>query len=580
MSKFKRKASVPDKRNGVVRELPTQLPEIPDELERRAPGMKKWREEAQRTHEDLVEALSWQPSGTGEAGTGSDGKDGKKGKDGAPGTTTIITTQVLSPPAIEILPLGLQRQVWVSTRTDGKAGLGTASDPFNGSTAARFDALMLAIPTYSEVVLLPGTYETRGYDLSDQVNSWKVKAGWHLHGCGIERTTLKMVRGNDAAGYYAVVYGSNTGDALDAVRYGYGDGVTFHPPWVIVSDLTIDCNGQAFSTHPTIHGCHLAGNHARISRVRACNLTGGDTSELFVLLVVGNEFYGGLPLNADIVIEDCVVERPYWIGDAGCVAINSHGGGATQERVINGIIRNNVVDGQFTDGFISYIPSTPVGYPSGKQWGNAVGFPQGINMVIDGNHFRNCGGGGPYQDTWDMSGSDCVIKNNRYYNVQSGPYFNFGPTNRYKRVIVEDNDFTLKSTLGLTPASDMAHGITFVNNEDVNDPTILFKELVIRRNHFRFVGESMDTGQLSRAIQIMSADVAIIEDNLIRLPNAAAGTPQNNIWTKYITRLQCRNNRNPEDNSIVLPYDVAAAKFLGDMEYEQHKTAALGLMGW
>ena len=37
--------------------------------------------------------------------------------------------------------------VWIALRTDGLKGSGTASDPYDGSTAARFDARMSELPT-------------------------------------------------------------------------------------------------------------------------------------------------------------------------------------------------------------------------------------------------------------------------------------------------------------------------------------------------------------------------------------------------------------------------------------------------
>ena len=59
--------------------------------------------------------------------------------------------------------------VWVAARTDGIAGSGTLSDPYNGSTPAVFDELMndfaaqVTETTGVRVNLGPGLFQTAGY---------------------------------------------------------------------------------------------------------------------------------------------------------------------------------------------------------------------------------------------------------------------------------------------------------------------------------------------------------------------------------------------------------------------------------
>src|SRR5688572_3417896 len=95
----------------------------------------------------------------------------------------------------ETTVMGLQRQVWLAMRTDGRNGSGTAADPFNVSTPAKFSSILLAIPEFSDIVLLPGTYEVYGwaYAAALQSRSFKLKPGWRFRGCGMGKTTLKLV---------------------------------------------------------------------------------------------------------------------------------------------------------------------------------------------------------------------------------------------------------------------------------------------------------------------------------------------------------------------------------------------------
>src|SRR6266404_7499820 len=50
--------------------------------------------------------------------------------------------------------------IWVAYRTDGVAGSGTQSDPFDGSTQAKFDGLMNAMPMLVSSLTYSGTTAT------------------------------------------------------------------------------------------------------------------------------------------------------------------------------------------------------------------------------------------------------------------------------------------------------------------------------------------------------------------------------------------------------------------------------------
>ena len=67
--------------------------------------------------------------------------------------------------------------IWLAVGTDGIKGTGTASDPFDGGTAAAFDARLKEIgalfPTEKVAIHLgPGTFYTQGYADADAANSW------------------------------------------------------------------------------------------------------------------------------------------------------------------------------------------------------------------------------------------------------------------------------------------------------------------------------------------------------------------------------------------------------------------------
>src|SRR5690349_22696687 len=84
--------------------------------------------------------------------------------------------------------------VWVAWRTDGVKGSGTANDPYDGSTQAKFDAVMILFAAQSKVTvhLGPGTFETNGY-ADGASGTWQARPGMKVIGSGMEVTTLKLV---------------------------------------------------------------------------------------------------------------------------------------------------------------------------------------------------------------------------------------------------------------------------------------------------------------------------------------------------------------------------------------------------
>jgi hypothetical protein len=63
-------------------------------------------------------------------------------------------------------------EVWIAARADAVVGTGSQDNPYDGSTQARFDAAMMAIPSSSAIHLGPGTFVTKGII---------PKSGWHLY---------------------------------------------------------------------------------------------------------------------------------------------------------------------------------------------------------------------------------------------------------------------------------------------------------------------------------------------------------------------------------------------------------------
>ncbi len=127
------------------------------------------------------------------------------------------------PPSVK----GIDRDVYIAYRTDGATGKGTADDPFDGSTAAKFDAaLSNAVASSAFVHIGPGTFLSSGFG----TNIFEPSGVYKIQGAGIGVTKVKladntMVTTNEHTRFLFYHWS-------DEGQLGYFE----------LSDLTIDCN--------------------------------------------------------------------------------------------------------------------------------------------------------------------------------------------------------------------------------------------------------------------------------------------------------------------------------------------------
>src|SRR5262245_59553868 len=103
--------------------------------------------------------------------------------------------------------------VYIAQRHDGAKGSGTINDPWDGSTAAKFDAIMADLPLDEDgnatvqVNLGPGEFQTKGYSDEDyadeeETDRWRVLPMIKIVGCGVDLTTVKLVGSFTAGRHY------------------------------------------------------------------------------------------------------------------------------------------------------------------------------------------------------------------------------------------------------------------------------------------------------------------------------------------------------------------------------------------
>lgn len=138
---------------------------------------------------------------------------------------------------------GINRVVHIAYRTDGRAGTGTADDPFDGSTTAKFDSLLrstlgsahsgtVTTNGLTNVVLRigPGIFTTGGTRGNGNTNEYfRALGSFVIQGSGKDVTTIKLA--NSVAGSWTNAYIFYRGTATGRMKH------------FELSDLSIDLNG-------------------------------------------------------------------------------------------------------------------------------------------------------------------------------------------------------------------------------------------------------------------------------------------------------------------------------------------------
>ena len=411
-------------------------------------------------------------------------------------------------------------EIWIAYRTDGIKGSGTASDPYDGSTADRFDARMNELPANTHVHLGPKprhpiyghalAFETKGY--ADGVNGgWQPKPGMKITGAGIDATVLQLVGATVSGQFYAV------GHALTTVIPG-SPAVPNLLDFFEISDLTISCNlfGNAdnlpLGGYVSCGAIRIMGNHCRIRRVKAVDWGSTHSSKpCFVISAITADPPSGVMGVDDAGIEDCVVVEPSEDAVSGTTATMIHAGGlgtgASREAFGKApYIRHCFLDGgKTTPGTGTVLHGLSMSWCKGG--------------VIEGNQIHNVEVGGPYQDK--TSTREIIIRNNHYRNVLKGPFFNL---EAYSASIGAPS---LSQTGSLVTATLANHDLLTGDRVLITKTSPAYSKwaqiTVTAANQFTYrslVTVPNDTNSLQKLFGI---DYLLIEGNVIALSPATSG---------------------------------------------------------
>lgn len=367
------------------------------------------------------------------------------------------------------------KTVYIAPRTDGIAGNGTISNPYDASTEAKFDALIPTLPENSSIILLPGTYYTK-------YTNWPNFCS--VIGSGINNT--KIV--NSTLPTEAVA-----GPGYSVI-YIVGDNVT-------VSNLTIDCNWQNIKALRRKNGAvSLLGRNCMIDRIRAINFGGDATNgyESFPVWISSGENHPN-PIPSLIgdrgsIIQNCIVSNLQPGADSATgyatyitIAGDGYGSPSTPVKDSSGIIRNNICIGPAVEG---------------SAFTNVGGFGICLGAMYDhlevsGNTLVNLAQG-IYGDTW--LNKNLYIKNNFFRNCGRSIGLIFSnPDNKTSNIIISENTIQVP-LLGYSGGG--AARIDGVDNLLIEKNTI-----------FCFNGDT-NTVNNGSSIFVASCNIAQFKDNI------------------------------------------------------------------
>jgi hypothetical protein len=198
-----------------------------------------------------------------------------------------VSSQIIAADLPDRNPSG--SEIWIAANPGVGRGKGTQSDPFDGSTAAKLDALLNSYYKSKtknlHVHLSSGTFQTR---ISPE-NGWHPRSGWTIEGAGMDITTLQAAPAN-LAGVHC---------NLELIKGDFSSPINN----VTIKELTLDCNWPALARNAdagvgayTVTDARITNGSPILTSESANNSLGFDPSH-FSRTVSGT----GIPANATIL---------------------------------------------------------------------------------------------------------------------------------------------------------------------------------------------------------------------------------------------------------------------------------------
>lgn len=332
---------------------------------------------------------------------------------------------------------GQARAIYLASRNDGR-GSGSPTDPYDGASADRYDAILARYPASTDFHYAAGVYQSHGYYYQHE----NIHAGCRHFGAGVDKTVIRLVAPNHGSAASGLLFGADYNQSAD--------GFEMH-------NLTLDCN----ATHNPVFekglgavgAVNIQGNNLLFQNMKIVGFgTGKQGTECFAFFSYPGEYWKGKTFQ-NIKLDHVTftaAARGNRDGTTVTTVYASEGVNVQNTQIVNCEFLD--LDAEFT-----YV--------------HALGALYNENNLV-----RNCTEGG-YFETADHQDRTFVFKNNTYQNVRKAVYINCHPNASIGKIIFDNNKVSLRpdipnnAAVGLNDAGiqpgqtpDRIGSIEFENN--------------------------------------------------------------------------------------------------------------------
>jgi hypothetical protein len=304
-----------------------------------------------------------------------------------------------------LLPEALfARDIYLAVRQDGHRGSGTAQNPLDASSAAKYDAILQRFHEETNFIYAPGIYETMGWYYRTRQTAYP-----HCHhfGAGADQTVIRLI-GTSQATADGVIFGADYDATVDGFE---------------VHDLTLDCNASGNPKFRdgigSVEAINVIGNNMLFSNLKVEHFgTGKQGVECFPIFCYAGAGHS-FGQYKNIRLENSVFTEPASGNKDGlsCVVI----GASTNARVDGAIVNCRFID-----------------LRSDFSYSHAFAAP-----LCEGNEVIGCENGF-YLEPADRQFGTWIVRKNQFRDINAAVMVKWHPTGSLNTIRFEDNNVVLE----------------------------------------------------------------------------------------------------------------------------------------
>jgi len=414
----------------------------------------------------------------------------------------------------------MRNKVYIKLRRDGISGDGSIGNPYDGSSAVKFDNAMRGCPADTDIYIGPGIFYTSGY--TETKNNIVPRNGWHVKGAGMGRTTIRPINMHSGFGTVRkIVFGVDSPYKVHNTRW---------------ENFTIDCDmdNQATPSGIAMGGININGGGNVFRKIKVINFGSRKVGyESFGMGMGGSEWT--YPFTG-CTVDSCIVTNP---------------------------VTTDVVDGItaiICGGFTWDKPSPPYQYLIGPVikncYVNLSGYPEynhaystiGTQCLVENNVAEWCQEC-VYDDSTDIQ--SITVRNNIFRNIQYGAHYNYySNTTRRLRTGVFVNNY-MSFMPERTYVNDNFYGFKFLGN--VAAAGVPFDYLLVSGNRIECGDGGLKSGSASQNAFIASmyhVVTGIFVDNVFNVYRSSDPYFTGRFYIDRTTGTTRRNNYSEVSTSV------------------------------